>query len=322
MAHPPPDPESAAPARLDDRLARAIIACAPDGILLVDAQGTIRLANPAMQALCGRGSAELLGQNLDIFLPDDRQAAHRVHLQGYLDNPVRRPMGLLGNLALRHQDGRMLPVDVAVSPCETPDGPATVVFVRDLSEFKRLESKMHYHATLDGLTGLVNRWLFHEYLTQAVKRATRGGGRLGLLLLDLDDFKSINDRYGHATGDKALQEVARRLAGVIRAGDVLARQGGDEFMVLLQQLNDASDAAAVADKLVDALAVAAVIDGHAVRLHASVGWTLCPEDSQDVDALMRCADAAMYQAKRSGGNRSTGFGRGPSLSAMAMVPPS
>lgn len=280
-------------------LAQAIIASAPDGILLVDDSNHILLANSAMEKICGYTRTELVGQPVEIFLPPQARERHRTNVQRYAANPQQRPMGMVENLSLQHKSGRMVPVDIALGQVVRDGGQATVVFVRDVTGIKELQRQMQFHATRDTLTGLANRWMFNQHLAQAFRQMGRQPGKLALLLLDLDDFKSANDRHGHAVGDLVLVEAARRIAASVRTGDVIARLGGDEFVVLLREIGT-SDAVVVAEKIVDALAQPCMVEGHGITLGGSIGIAYCPDDAQDADTLMRYADMAMYRAKSLG----------------------
>lgn len=280
-------------------LAQAIIASAPDGILLVDDSNHILLANSAMEKICGYTRTELVGQPVEIFLPPQARERHRTNVQRYAANPQQRPMGMVENLSLQHKSGRMVPVDIALGQVVRDGGQATVVFVRDVTGIKELQRQMQFHATRDTLTGLANRWMFNQHLAQAFRQMGRQPGKLALLLLDLDDFKSANDRHGHAVGDLVLVEAARRIAASVRTGDVIARLGGDEFVVLLREIGT-SDAVVVAEKIVEALAQPCMVEGHGITLGGSIGIAYCPDDAQDADTLMRYADMAMYRAKSLG----------------------
>ena len=153
-------------------------------------------------------------------------------------------------------------------------------------------------AGLDQLTGLPNRALLLDRLASAISNAKRHGNRVALLFLDLDHFKQINDSFGHAAGDQALQLVAEGLSSLVRETDTVSRHGGDEFLILLAEISQATDAALIAEKVNVALAAYSRIDGHVVRLTASIGISIYPEDGEDAHTLIDHADAAMYRAKK------------------------
>ena len=153
-------------------------------------------------------------------------------------------------------------------------------------------------AMLDALTGLPNRNSLRERFTRAAAQARRHGGRCALLFIDLDDFKRLNDTHGHVLGDRVLKGVAERLGAAVREVDTVSRHGGDEFLVLLAELAQRDDAHAVADKLAAAVAEPLDVDGQVVKLTASIGMAVFPEDGEDLDTLVACADTAMYASKR------------------------
>jgi diguanylate cyclase (GGDEF)-like protein/PAS domain S-box-containing protein len=283
-----------------ESLERTAIDAAPDGVLMVDARGIILKANPAMEVLSGYSRAEMEGQSVNMFMPERMRGKHADLIAGYFVQPVARPMGLVRQLQLLRNDGTMVPVDIALGHCSVAGEPAAVVFIRDMTEVRRLQDDMQYQATHDSLTGLANRWMFGQHFEQAILRASRSGHPLALLLLDLDDFKGINDAHGHPVGDQVLMEVARRLRGALRAGDVLSRLGGDEFTVLLPELPSLGHAQQVAEKLQRLLSAPCRLQGCEVRLGASIGLACYPADARDAETLMRYADLAMYAAKGRG----------------------
>lgn len=154
---------------------------------------------------------------------------------------------------------------------------------------------------LDGLTGTPNRALMHDRLEQAMALARRHGTRTAVLFIDLDAFKPVNDTLGHGVGDELLRLTARRLESVVRESDTVCRYGGDEFLVVLAEVLQAADARMIAEKMLAAVAEPHVIQAHAVRLAASIGIALYPDDGDDVSTLIAHADAAMYRTKRRGG---------------------
>ncbi|MEP7313296.1 MAG: diguanylate cyclase [Pseudomonadota bacterium] len=155
-------------------------------------------------------------------------------------------------------------------------------------------------AKLDVLTGLPNRMLLLDRFAVAIANATRHRTRLALLFLDLNNFKLINDRFGHAVGDQVLKRAATSLAASVRAGDTVSRHGGDEFLVLLAEVAHASDAILVADKMIADLGAPSYIGEHLIRLTVGIGVSIYPDDGQDADSLIACADKAMYRAKKQG----------------------
>lgn len=279
---------------------RTMLAAAPDAVLLVDAQGTIVLANAAAGVLTGYAPQALVDQPLDILLPQGLQGRHRQWVVQYFQRPYTRPMGRVTNLRLRHRAGHEVPVDIALGACTVAGAPCAVVFMRDVSEARRLTDALRHQATHDALTGLYNRAQLHELLQLTLRQALRSGRCGAVLLLDLDDFKAINDGHGHAAGDRVLVEVARRLRAHLRETDLVARLGGDEFLVLLPEVHDAAAAETVARKLLRALQQPYAADGCELRTNASIGVALFPDDARDADTLLRCVDLAMYAAKDGG----------------------
>jgi diguanylate cyclase (GGDEF)-like protein len=167
-----------------------------------------------------------------------------------------------------------------------------------MSHAKRVE----YLAYHDTLTALPNRSLLTTLLTQGINQARRHDGRLAVLFIDLDRFKLINDTLGHDAGDRLLMDVAIRLKACLRESDVVARLGGDEFVAMLPELNEETDVATVAQKILAALARPSFLQGHEFRVTASIGISTYPRDGLDADTLIKNADGAMYQAKEHGRN--------------------
>lgn len=283
-------------AQFDERL----IDYAPDGILAVDTSGRIFLANRALCQLSGYALDELLGQPLEMLLPPAARQHHAEKMKRFFVQPTNRAMGAVSKLELWHRDGHALAVDIALGQGLRQGMAFSLAFIRDVREVVQLRHQMHFHATHDGLTGLYNRWMFREQLNQAIAQGLRTGLSLSVLLIDLDDFKAINDAHGHAVGDEVLKEVAVRLKSVLRTGDGLARLGGDEFAVLLRDLKHPDDAQVVGQKVLLALGQPYQSGHLTLYPGASVGVVYAPQDAQDAETLMRFADMAMYQAKENG----------------------
>jgi diguanylate cyclase (GGDEF)-like protein/PAS domain S-box-containing protein len=175
-------------------------------------------------------------------------------------------------------------------------------FVQDVSSRVQAEERLQYLATRDALTGLPNRLLLHERLTQAIAQARRTGRRVGVLFIDLDRFKNVNDTLGHRIGDELLKAVTQALAGALRETDLLARLGGDEFMVIVEEFDDPAVLARIAQKLCDAVAHPMKVEEHDIYVTSSIGIAVYPDDSDDPDELLKHADVAMYRSKELGRN--------------------
>lgn len=277
--------------QLADRTALlgAIVENCADVILTIDDDGRITYVSPRVVALAGRSPNELVDAPLGDLLadPDDNRP---------LDVWTHPPH---------------LPVTLHVRTTDTPrvaevtasrlDLGGWVLNVRDLTEHRRLQAEITYRAFHDTVTGLANRARFMDRLQHALRRSGRGAGPAAVLMIDLDDFKAINDGFGHAAGDAALVEVAERLQSVTRDVDTPARIGGDEFAVLLDGVRDLAETIAITERLVAALSVPLVVAGQDVRLSASVGIAL--SDVSPDSEVLRHADAAMYAAKAAGKNQ-------------------
>ncbi len=179
---------------------------------------------------------------------------------------------------------------------------ANALLQEEIAERRQAEARVHHMAYHDSLTGLPNRALLTDRLDCALRTAHRNGGRLAVMFLDLDRFKTINDSLGHATGDHLLRAVAQRLCAAVRDSDTVARLGGDEFVILLPDVGGAPECALVGDKIIEALSTPFPFEGRQLHISPSIGICLCPDDGNDVETLMRHADAAMYHAKAAGRN--------------------
>ncbi len=177
-----------------------------------------------------------------------------------------------------------------------------VLVISDITERVESEAQIREMAFYDSLTGLPNRFLLKDRVRQALVSASRGGKKTGIMFLDLDYFKEINDRYGHDTGDDVLRETAARIAICLRKNDTLSRIGGDEFVVVLQDIELRQEATAIAVRIIEGLALSMIIKGHELTMSSSIGIAIAPDDGEDVETLLKNADMAMYKAKRLGRN--------------------
>ena len=275
---------------------------APMGIGLTTPSGVLVDANPALCLMLGQAPQELQGRSVLAHVhPERAPAAAEAHARLSADPDV--PMRLETRL-VRH-DGTELPVQVTASWVpETPEGgPAhLVMIVEDITERKELEAQLVHRSLHDPLTGLPNRLLFQDRLANSIARAERGDHKLAVLFVDLDNFKNINDSLGHDAGDELLRGVSRRLSQCIRLEDSIARQGGDEFIVLLDTIDDSRGGSIVAQKILNALRQPFHVSGVEQHVSGSVGIALYPEDGRDPQTLMKNADTAMFHAKAQGKN--------------------
>jgi diguanylate cyclase (GGDEF)-like protein/PAS domain S-box-containing protein len=257
------------------------------------------MANPAMEALSGYAATELVGQNVDIFLPEHLRARHAQAMRGYFIDPHPRAMGSI-DVTLMRSNGAMVPVDISLGYWEEEGEHHAIAYIHDLTANKKFEASLRHQAAHDELTGLPNRSLFRLQLNQALAHAGHTGKQVAVLLLDLDFFKSVNDSFGHATGDALLVQVGARIRTILREDDMLARLGGDEFAILLTDLIDLDEAVSLANRLLISFQAAYRLDAEDLHSGASLGLAFYPGDAQDGDSLLRYADIAMYQAKQAG----------------------
>jgi diguanylate cyclase (GGDEF)-like protein/PAS domain S-box-containing protein len=216
---------------------------------------------------------------------------------------VRRLVGGRRELTGRRTDGGLFPVELSLSEIALSPLPSKfTAVVRDITERKNWESRIYSLAYSDPLTGLPNRLLLRDRLEHAIAAAQRNRSLVGVLFLDLDYFKQVNDEHGHHIGDHLLREIAERAKGCVRDVDTVSRLGGDEFVLVLPDLREATDAAAVARKILAALSQPYLIDGRELRITPTLGISIYPQHGGDADSLLRNADSAMYHAKESGKN--------------------
>jgi diguanylate cyclase (GGDEF)-like protein/PAS domain S-box-containing protein len=303
--------------RRSDRAASdlaAIVQSSDDAIVSLSPEGLIESWNPGAERLYGHTAAEAIGRQISIVEPRGRPGETPAMLA-----LVRRGQAVEGLETLRvRRDGSEVHVSLSVSPIVDAAGEVIGIaeIGRDITARKQVDRRVAYLAYHDDLTGLPNRLMFAEHLDLALARAQRHGREVAVLYVDLDDFKHVNDTYGHGAGDQLLRQVARRLERATRATDLVARHGGDEFLVLAADLPaDGSPSAreiagTIADHIAHALSVPATIDGATIAAGGSVGIAVYPEDAGSRDELLRRADAAMYRSKEVA-RRSPGAAAGP-----------
>ena len=276
-----------------------------DAVLCTDIAGNVTYLNLVAETMTGWSMAEALGQPLsDVFRIINgatRQPADNPGQRAIAENRV---VGLATDSILIRRDGIESDIEDSSAPIHNRDGrvAGAVIVFHDVSESRAMAQKMAHLAQHDFLTGLPNRLLLTERFSRAIGQARRHHKQVALLFLDMDYFKNINDSLGHVIGDQLLQSVAKRLGECIRTTDTVCRQGGDEFVILLAEIEQRQDAAQVAEKLLAALLVPHCIAGHELHITLSIGISIYPDDGSTADAVMQNADTAMYYAKAKGRN--------------------
>lgn len=284
-------------------LRAAAIEQAADAMLLLNSTGVIRSVNPAFTKLTGYLPDEAVGHPMDnlLNLPSGRYEAG---LFQWLTTQLDPHGHWKGELWAIHKNGNLFCQSLSISAVRHTSTKATnfVVVFSDTTERKRYESELLHQALHDKLTGLPNRVLLQEHLSNALKRAHRQQLKVAVFFVDLDHFKQINDEFGHETGDQLLQHIARHMQGSVRESDLVARIGGDEFVVVLEGLSCVSDAQIIASKLIQAVSRPIIINQTTLRVGMSIGISMWPDHTEDADALIRQADEALYQSKSKGRN--------------------
>lgn len=279
-----------------------VMQVASESIIVTDSRGIIVKVNAFTDTLFGYQHDELLGQSIQVLVPPHQREAHLREMGHYQDHPEARPMSVRQDLTALCKDGSEIPVNISLGPLVTEEGRFTIAAVRDIRETKAYEARILHQATHDTLTGLPNRALFHDLLNRAMIQAEREECLLAVVFLDLDGFKNINDTLGHDWGDQLLKQIAHRISAAVRRNDVVARQGGDEFTLLLQGVNHVDDVIAVTRKILTAVSEPVQLRETEFHVTASIGITIFPLDDTDAEHLLRNADTAMYRAKDAGRN--------------------
>jgi diguanylate cyclase (GGDEF)-like protein/PAS domain S-box-containing protein len=269
-----------------------------DAVLVIDMKGNVQSANAAADTLFGRPESELAGAAFSDLVA-------REHLAAFdLERLKREP----GETVIRSQLGQTIPVSVHVSPLSGQSGAnrGHILVLRDITERKRAERRIRYLAQFDTLTKMPNRLQFQHLLHQSITRSTRAGRGLALLYIDIDNFKEINDTFGHETGDRVLETLSERLARSLPAGAVAGRLAGDEFAVFADGIEGEQaridQGRALARLVLEEIAKPLHVPGQEIDVTASIGVATVPEHADNVIDLIRNADAAMYHAKRQGRN--------------------
>ncbi len=287
------------------RQAAAIFESTDEGIIITDENNLITMVNSAFSEITGYSEEDALGQNPRLL----RSGKHDHAFYDKLWQHLEVDESWRGEMWNRRKDGSLFPVWQQITVIKDNDGRVShyASIFSDISELKAVEQQLAHLAHHDELTGLPNRLYFKAQVEKSLQQAKRNQHMMALLFLDLDGFKQINDSFGHDTGDILLKEVAQRLTGCVREEDTVARMGGDEFIIILNQISHRDDASMVANNVVAAVTRPLQLAQHSLSPTASIGISIYPHDAQSITGLQKAADHAMYMAKQQGKNTYTFF---------------
>lgn len=274
-----------------------------EGIIITDPKRVITDVNEAFCALTGYRREEVIGQKPLIL----RSGNHNKEFYEELDRTILEHGSWKGEIWNKKKNGELYAQFLRVDTVKDENGQIEnyIGIFSDITELKKEKDELIHMANYDSLTNLPNRYLYMTFAAQTVALMKRKGAKAVIAFLDLDDFKQINDKYGHETGDRLLKKVAMRLEKQMRQSDIIARIGGDEFVVLLSDIQYIEDAKPMLERLLASLSDPFVFEGFSFLIGASIGVAIYPDDSEDIDMLVRYADSAMYRSKESGKNRIT-----------------
>lgn len=272
-----------------------------EAVMLTDSQNRIVEVNPAFTRITGYEASEVIGKDPKI-LSSGRQAPE---FYSELWRTLQSHGQWQGEIWNRHKEGHIYAEILSITQLLDESGQLThyLAMFLDISRLKAHEEELRQIAHYDLLTGIPNRRLLQDRLRQALARARRSELQVAVCYLDLDGFKPINDKYGHAIGDLVLIEITQRIQAVMREVDTLARLGGDEFVLLVTELSRLEEIAKVLERVLRTVSDPITINGERMNVTVSIGVTFFPEHGIDPDTLLHCADQAMYKAKREGRNR-------------------
>ncbi len=296
------------------RLAEKVIETSLEGIMITDARGKIESVNPAFSRLTGYHPEEVIGKTPRIL----NSGRHGREFYEYMWRSLSEEGHWLGEIWNRRKNGDVFPELLTITAIRDDNGDVAhyAALFSDISEIKETEERIRHLAYFDPLTSLPNRRLFQDRLSVAVAHAHRLGHRMAVMFVDLDRFKRVNDSLGHSVGDKLLQEVASQLMASVREDDTVGRIGGDEFVLMIAEVEDVEAVAAMARRIIEKLSRPIDVNGNELVVTCSIGVAFYPDDTDTAEGLIQNADAAMYRAKDLG--RSTYQLYSPAMNARSL----
>ncbi len=271
-----------------------------DTIITTSKEGIIESINTATEKMLGYSAAELINKDITMLMLDEVAIQHKKMLQQYNANPDNNLHSEGREQIIKHADGSTFPVEIFLGQSEINGEIKFTAVIRDITQRKKNEQAIQHLVLTDPLTDLANRRHFNRELQHALDIKQRLQLSVALLMIDLDNFKPINDTFGHNMGDKVLQKVARRLRKITRKVDLIVRLGGDEFAIIINSVHDRFDAITPAKKVVEILSKPMSIDGKTLQVGASVGVSISPQDALSLEDFINHADKALYKAKSLG----------------------
>ncbi|WP_262927343.1 PAS domain S-box protein [Phytohalomonas tamaricis] len=281
----------------------AVLENANDAYISLDKTGIINAWNRAAEETFGWTRHEALGEHVDtLIIPPEMRQAHREGMKRFIDSGITKVVGQRLEVSALHKDGSSIPIELRISAIDIDGEKVFSAFLHDISERKLVAEKREKEALQDALTGLPNRRALYELLPRAMARVKRSRKSLGLLFLDLNGFKAVNDTYGHEAGDIILKEVASRLRDAVRETDAVFRLAGDEFTIVLEGLtSDVADSKRLAKELLQVISKPLITKSFTAHVSTSIGIALHSVNGiQTAQQIIKSADSAMYEAKRAG----------------------
>ncbi len=280
-------------------LLSGILELSVEAVICVDENQKIFLFNHGAEDIFGYSSEEVLGKPIDMLMPEKYRPMHYQHMQNFIrSDESSRHMKRRAEITGLRKNGEQFPAEASISKVYINDKIIVTSILQDITERKLVYEKLAHQANHDSLTSLPNRALLNDRLEHAFERARRDNNKVAVLFLDLNRFKNVNDSYGYSVGDKLLVEVSERLTSRMREEDTIGRLVGDEFLIIMEELNRASDAGVLAQKLADSFTEPFIIEGHELFMSTSIGISVFPDDGEKRSEQISNSDVAMYQAKK------------------------